>query len=138
MAGRRGAITGTRKHTAVATELGCRTSEKNGAGLASTSTLRLVVVPQFANTCQPARLRRLPRRQARQVVAANCFTPRDEFWVRPWLIPRQKTDDLLRDQARTAIQHITAAVPCVEVSFGVRNPITDLERILGKLVGGIR
>lgn len=109
-----------------------------GAGLASTSTLRLVVVPQFANTCQPARLRRLPRRQARQVVAANCFTPRDEFWVRPWLIPRQKTDDLLRDQARTAIQHITAAVPCVEVSFGVRNPITDLERILGKLVGGIR
>lgn len=109
-----------------------------GAGLTSTSTLRLVVVPQFADTCQPARLRRLPRPQARQVVAANCFTPRDEFWVRPWLIPRQKTDELLRDQARTAIQHITATVPCVEVSFGVRNPITELERILGMLVEGIR
>lgn len=107
-------------------------------GLASTSTLRLVVIPQFADTCQPARLRHLSETEACQVVAANCFTPRDEFWVRPWLIPRQKTDDLLRDQARTAIQHIAGAVPCVEVSFGVRKPITDLERILGKLVGGIR
>ncbi len=108
------------------------------AGLASTSTLRLVVVPQFADNCQPARLRHLSEKAAREVVAANCFTPRDEFWVRPWLIPRQKTGDLLRDQARTAIQHIAGAVPCVEVSFGVRNPITDLEHILVKLVEGVR
>ena len=108
------------------------------ADLVSASVLRLVVVPQLADTRQPARLRRLSEAQARQVVAANCFTPRDEFWVRPWLIPRQQADELLRRQANAAIQHVAATVPCIELSFGVRNPITDLARVLDKTVRGIR
>jgi hypothetical protein len=108
------------------------------ADLVSASTLRLVVVPQLADTRQPARLRRLSEAEARRVVAANCFTPRDEFWVRPWLIPRQKADELLRRQAHAAVQHIAATVPCIEVSFGVRNPITDLARTLDEIVGGIQ
>ncbi|MGH3620444.1 MAG: hypothetical protein ACRDQ5_01455 [Sciscionella sp.] len=108
------------------------------ANLVSSSVLRLVVVPQLADTRQPARLRHLSEAEARRVVAANCFTPRDEFWVRPWLVPRQKADELLRRQANAAIQHIAATVPCIEVTFGVRNPITDLARILDKTVGGMR
>lgn len=92
----------------------------------------------MTDTREPARIRHLHATKARQIIAANCFTPRDEFWVQPWLIPRQKADELLRDQARIAIGHITAAVPCVEVSFGVRNPITDLMRALDKIVGEIR
>ncbi len=106
--------------------------------LVSSSVLRLVVVPQLADTCQPARLRRLSEAEARQVVAENCFTPRDEFWVRPWLIPRQKADELLGRQASAAIQHIAATVPCIEVSFGVRNPITDLARTLDEILRRIR
>jgi hypothetical protein len=104
------------------------------ADLVSASALRLVVVPQLADTRQPARLRRVSEAEARRVVAANCFTPRDEFWVRPWLIPRQKADELLRRQARAAVQRITATVPCIEVSFGMRNPITDLARTLDEIV----
>jgi hypothetical protein len=106
--------------------------------LISASVLQLVVVPQLTDTREPARVRHLSPDEAHQVIAANSFTPRDEFWVRPWLIPRQRDDDLLHRQANAAIQHVTAAVPCVEVSFGVRNPITDLVHTLNKVIGGIR
>jgi hypothetical protein len=109
-----------------------------GAGLGSVSTLRVVVVPRLTDTSDPARLRYLPRVQARQVIAENCFTPRDEFWIRPWLIPRQAGDELLRGQADEAIGHITATVPCIEVSFGVINPVTDLVRALERALGSIR
>lgn len=100
--------------------------------------LRLVVVPQLTDTCDPARVRQLCAAQADKVIAESCFTPRDEFWVRPWLVPRQKADHVLQDQARIAVGHITVAVPCVEVSFGVRNPITDLVSTLNTIVGEIR
>jgi hypothetical protein len=108
------------------------------ADLVSASVLRLVVVPKLTDTHEPARLRRLSSADAGPIIAESCFTPRDGFWVRPWLIPRQTSDELLRDQAQTAIEHITATVPCVEVSFGVRNPITDLMSILDTTMGGIR
>lgn len=107
------------------------------ADLVSASVLRLVVVPRLTDTREPARVRHLSAAQARQVIAENCFTPRDEFWVRPWLIPRQREDDLLHRQANAAIQRVTA-VPCVEVSFGVRNSITELVHTLDKIIGGIR
>ncbi|MGH3926678.1 MAG: hypothetical protein ACRDTT_28090, partial [Pseudonocardiaceae bacterium] len=109
-----------------------------GAGLAAASALRLVVVPRLTDTREPARVRRLSEAEARQVVAANCFTPRDEFWVRPWLVPRQRPDEQLGCQANAAIQHIAATVPCMKVTFGVGNPLADLARILDEATGGIR
>jgi hypothetical protein len=109
-----------------------------GARLLSASTLRLVLVPKLADTGDPAVLRRLSEAQARQLVAANCFTPRDEFWVQPWLVPRQRTNEQLGRHANTAIGHIAATMPCMEVSFGVRNPISDLARILDDATRGIR
>jgi hypothetical protein len=108
------------------------------AGLVPASVLRLVVVPHLTDTSEPARVRHLPEAQARQVITENCFTPRDEFWIRPWLIPRQRPDDLLHRQADAAVGHITATVPCVEVSFGVRNPVTGLVRALERVIGGVR
>lgn len=108
------------------------------ADLVSASVLRLILVPHLTDTSDPARLRHLSENETRQVIGANCFTPRDEFWVRPWLIPRQRGDDLLQRQANTAIGHVTTAVECVEVNFGVRNPISDLVCALDKIVGGIR
>lgn len=108
------------------------------AGLLSASVLRLVVVAQLTDTREPARVRHLCPAQASQILAESCFTPRDEFWVRPWLIPRRTAEDLLQEQARTAIDHITAAVPGVTVSFGVRGPIVELVRTLNAIVGEIR
>jgi hypothetical protein len=113
-------------------------AEAFGARLIPLSTLGLVVVPRLADTNEPAHARRLPTAEARQIVAANCLTPRDEFWVRPWLVPRQSTDDQLSRQASAAIEHIAASVPCIEVSFGVRNPIGDLARVLEHATGGVR
>ncbi|MGH3626312.1 MAG: hypothetical protein ACRDRL_02535 [Sciscionella sp.] len=113
-------------------------AEAFGARLISRSALRLIVVPRLADSDEPAHARRLPVAEARQVVATNCFTPRDEFWVRPWLVPRQSTDEQLCRQASAAIRHIATIVPCIEVSFGVRNPIGDLARILEEATGGVR
>jgi hypothetical protein len=113
-------------------------AEAFGARLISRSTLRLVVVPRLTDTDEPAHARHLSVPEARQVVAANCFTPRDEFWVRPWLVPRQSTDEQLSRQASAAIEYIAASVPCIEVSFGVRNPVSDLARVLEQATGGVR
>jgi hypothetical protein len=67
-----------------------------------------------------------------------CFTPRDEFWVRPWLVPRQSSDEQLSRQASTAVEYIAANVPCIEVSFGIRNPVGELARVLEQATGGVR
>jgi hypothetical protein len=122
------------KHAFTAREF----AEAFGARLISRSALRLVVVPRLADTDEPAHARHLSVPEARQVLAANCFTPRDEFWVRPWLIPRQSSDEQLSRQASTAVEYIAASVPCMEMSFGVRNPVSDLARVLEQVTGGVR
>jgi predicted ATPase len=122
------------KHAFTAREF----AEAFDARLISRSALRLVVVPRLADTDEPAQARNLSVPEARQVLAANCFTPRDEFWVRPWLIPRQSSDEQLSRQASTAVEYIAANVPCIEVSFGVRNPVAELARVLEQATGGVR
>lgn len=113
-------------------------AEAFGAHLIARSTLRLVVVPQLADTNEPAHVRRLPVAEARRIIAANCFTPRDEFWARPWLVPRRKTDEQLGNQASAAIEYLAATVPCIELSFGVRNPVSDLALTLENATEGVR
>ncbi|WP_083682859.1 MULTISPECIES: hypothetical protein [Actinoalloteichus] len=121
------------KHAFTAREF----AEAFGASLIARSTLRLVVVPRLADTDEPARARRLPMAAARRVIAANCFTPRDEFWVRPWLVPRRRTDVQLDNQASAAIEYLATTVPCIEMSFGVRNAVGDLVRALNNATEGL-
>jgi hypothetical protein len=109
-----------------------------GAGLAPASALRLVVIARLADTRDPARLRRLPKASACRILAESCFTPRDEFWARPWLVPRLRDDHELRHQADAAVAGIAAGIPCVEVSFGVRSPVADLARAADGLAAGLR
>jgi hypothetical protein len=109
-----------------------------GADLTSSSATQLVVVPHLTDTHQPARLRRLSGIEAQRILAANCFTPRDEFWVRPWLVPRHTDDDVLQRHAAAAVGRIAAAVPCVGIGFGVRNPISSLVRALELAAEGVR
>jgi predicted ATPase len=74
-------------------------AEAFGARLISRSTLRLIVVPRLVDTNEPAHARRLSVAEARRIIAANCFTPRDEFWVRPWVVPHRRTDEQLGNRA---------------------------------------
>lgn len=113
-------------------------AEAFDARLIARSVLRLVMVPRLADTDEPARTRHLSIAEARGTVATNCFTPRDEFWVRPWLIPRRRTDKQLDNQASAAVEDLATTVPCVEVSFGVRNPVNNLARTLDELTGAVR
>jgi hypothetical protein len=101
-----------------------------GTGISAASTLRLVIVPRLTDTAEPAALERLRGAQAHSVLAESCFTPRDEFWVKPWLIPRRVPASTLRRQADAVIEAIAAGVPCVTVRFGVRGQFSDLERAL--------
>lgn len=109
-----------------------------GAGLAPASTLQLILVPQLTDTAHPAQARRLSTGEACEVLTASCFTPRDEFWIRPWLVPRRRAATVLQQQARAGVEHIATAVPCVEVRYGVRNPIRHLQDALVDIVAGVQ
>ncbi|ASO18075.1 hypothetical protein FHR81_002472 [Actinoalloteichus hoggarensis] len=122
------------KHSFTAREF----AEAFDARLIARSKLRLVVIPRLTNTNEPTRARRLPMAAARRIIAASCFTPRDEFWVRPWLVPRRKTEEQLGSQASAAIEHLATTVPCIEMSFGVRNAVGDLVRSLENAMEGLQ
>ncbi|HLS41286.1 MAG TPA: hypothetical protein VK038_11035 [Ornithinicoccus sp.] len=96
----------------------------------------LIVVPNLTDTTDPVATRSLDPDQARTLLAENCFTPRDEFW-RPWLLPRHTSDADLTAQATATIDRLTS-LPCVQVSFGVRNPTSDLTAALADLTGVVR
>lgn len=113
-------------------------AEAFGARLVAASVPRIVLVPRLSDTSEPAALRHLPHAEARHIIAMSCFTPHDEFWIRPWIVPRERADDLLHNQAAAAVGHIAATVPSVEVTFGVHNSTTELVRSLDKAIGGIR
>lgn len=104
------------------------------AGFGSASTLQLVVVPRLTDTAAPASLERLRGSHARSAIAESCFTPRDEFWITPWIIPRHTPDSTLQRRADTMVDAITAEVPCFRVCFGVRGPLSGLEGALKAVV----
>ncbi|NIJ10480.1 hypothetical protein FHU38_000824 [Saccharomonospora amisosensis] len=108
-----------------------------GSSLSRASSLRSVVVPRFTDTDAPLRTRRLDPAEARQVLAASCFTPHDEFWINPWLVPRVRADTDLATFAAKIVTHIAGAVPCVEVTFGVRNSMEELDKALLDIVRNI-
>lgn len=101
-----------------------------GSSLSRSSSLRSVVVPRFTDTDAPLRTRRLDQAEARQVLAASCFTPHDEFWINPWLVRRVRADTNLAAYAAKIVTRIASAVPCVEVAFGVRNSVEELDKAL--------
>ncbi|MEV0702677.1 hypothetical protein AB0I53_32810 [Saccharopolyspora sp. NPDC050389] len=99
-----------------------------GTSLAAGSWLRTIIVPHLADTTEPTRTRLLPVEEAQQMLAANCFTPHDEFWIRPWLVPRTTPDAELHRHSQQLTQQLAADIPCFEVSFGVRNPLDQLDK----------
>lgn len=109
-----------------------------GAELSPASELRLVLVPRLSDSTTPVRARALHPHEAREVLVGSCFTPRDEFWTLPWLVPRESTDSTLRAHAASVIERLARSVPFVEIGFGVHNPISLFERALDGILEGVR
>jgi hypothetical protein len=108
-----------------------------GATLTARTRPSLIVVPNLTDTTDPVTTRTLNTAQARTILTQNCFTPHDEFW-RPWLLPRHTSTADLTAQATSTINRLTADLPCVQVSFGIRNPTNDLTTALADLTGVVR
>jgi hypothetical protein len=93
-----------------------------GTTMIPAAQLRLIVMPQLTDTCEPAWVERLDAQQARNVLSLCCFTPHDEFWIRPWLVARTNSDAALAERARDLVDALAQSIPCVVVRCGVRNP----------------
>ncbi|MGH3717438.1 MAG: hypothetical protein ACRDRI_01085 [Pseudonocardiaceae bacterium] len=98
-----------------------------GTTMIPTARLRLIVLPRLTDTREPARVTRLPPKHARDVLSRCCFTPRDEFWIKPWLVARTESDAALAVRARELVDDLAESVPCVVVHCGVRNPTGVLQ-----------
>lgn len=101
-----------------------------GTSLTAGSWLRMILVPRLADTTEPVSVRALEPPETRRLLLTSCFTPRDEFWQQPWLVPRATPDAELRHAAELLVADLAATIPCVEIRFGVGNPLGELERIL--------
>lgn len=98
-----------------------------GTTLSPGSWLQTIMVPRLTDDYAPVQVRELSRDHARRVLGANCFTPHDEFWKQPWLVPRTAPNVEFCRHAEHLVQCIAAQVRCFEVAFGVRNPLTELD-----------
>ncbi|MGP4018804.1 hypothetical protein [Saccharopolyspora sp. 5N708] len=101
-----------------------------GTSLAPGSWLRTILVPRLTDTTEPPRVRAIPPAEAQQVLQANCFTPHDEFWQQPWLVPRTTPDADLQRRAHQLIRELAGHIPCFEIRFGIRNPLDQLDKAL--------
>lgn len=104
-----------------------------GTSLACGSWLQTILVPRLSDTDEPASFRTLPPAEARRVLLASCFTPHDEFWQQPWLVPRATPDAALQNRAELLVRDVAETIPCVEIRFGIRNPLGELEQVLPAL-----
>jgi hypothetical protein len=108
-----------------------------GTGLSAGSWLRVIIAARLTDSREPPLIRQLTPAQARDVLEATCFTPHDEFWRQPWLVPRTRPDAHLRQDASRMAAGIAACAPCFEVRFGVRNPRAGLDGAIASLLAGL-
>lgn len=106
-----------------------------GGRLAASARLDLLLVPRLTDDTTPFTTRSLPCSEARTVLASSCFTPHDEFWLVPWLMPHRDSTDTLIARSSRHLDAVAAGTPAVEIRFGVRNPFTDLIAGLRRTLG---
>jgi hypothetical protein len=97
-----------------------------GGRITAGARLGLLVVPRLTDDDTPFTARPLVSTEAHDVLDASCFTPFDEFWLVPWLIPHRAVVDELVERSRRHVATVAATTPAVEVRFGVRNPFIHL------------
>ncbi len=120
----------TRKAEFTAREFASAFSRK----LARGSWLETLIVPKLSATDEPATITALSRPEVEDVLAANCFTPRDEFWLTPWVVPRTTPDDQLAARASTVIAKLAPRLRAFEVRWGVHGDFDDLTRAITEVL----
>jgi hypothetical protein len=108
-----------------------------GAGLAASSRLTAIIIPNLTDTADPVTVRRAGPGEALAALTASCFTPGDEFW-RPWLVTRAQPDAALAAHAARRCRDLAASVPCAIVSSGTQGPPGGLGEALAAVMTGAR
>ncbi|GAA2843854.1 hypothetical protein [Crossiella cryophila] len=49
---------------------------------------------------------------------AQCFTPDEEKWITPWLLPRSRDADRMRRDAAAALRRVASDLPCYRLRYG--------------------
>jgi len=107
-----------------------------GGRITAGARLGLLVVPRLTDDTAPFNTRPLRPTEAREVLAASCFTPFDEFWLVPWLIPHRDGTDELTARSHSHLTTVAATTPAIEVQFGVCNPFARLVDGLRRILAG--
>lgn len=97
------------------------------------SWLNTILVPCLSDSTEPIGIRTLSATETEDTLRANCFTPHDEFWQRPWLVPRTTPDAELQSRSLQLIRGLANRVTCVEIRFGIRNSPEELTQVLADL-----
>lgn len=105
-----------------------------GSTLTGGARLHAVIVPRFSSTDDPAGIRRLEPDELCVHLVTACFTPHDEFWINPWLLPRTKSDRDLSRYAHDRIAGLAGSLAGYELHYGIRTPITELSATLAETV----
>jgi len=90
-----------------------------GGSVACAAPLHAIVLPELGQDERPAWCERASVAQARAALEASCFTPEDETWLSPWLLPRASRA-LLAEAARATCEALAASVPAYRVGLGVQ------------------
>lgn len=101
-----------------------------GTTMRASARLGAVLVPALDDTATAPAARALTPREAETALTQACFTPHDEFWIRPWLIPRTIPDAVLARDAAALLARITSLVPVLQVRSGVHGDRARLAALL--------
>ncbi|MPZ00449.1 MAG: hypothetical protein GEU97_21195 [Actinophytocola sp.] len=105
-----------------------------GVRLTGSGSLTTVLVPRLSDSNEVTSIRRLPAAELEATLRGNCFTPHDEFWLQPWLVPRTRSDDELARHAQQRIPGIAPRLTGYEVRHGVRRGFDELSDVAADLI----
>lgn len=91
--------------------LGCRFQGR--------APLRALLFPVFSLQTHDVDLTDVSPEQARELLQQEVYTPTDEQWRRPWILPRNQTEEMLGRQGEALINHLVQICPLLQVRFGL-------------------
>jgi hypothetical protein len=80
--------------------------------------LHALILPVFSSHTHRFDLMDLSPAQALALLQQEIYTPLDERWRRPWILPRLQTEEILRRQAKELMNHLVQVLPLLRVRFG--------------------
>ncbi len=84
--------------------------------------LHALLFPVFSPQTHGVDLTDTSPEQARVLLQQEAYTPTDEQWRRPWILPRDQTEEMLARQGKALINHLVQIRPLLQVRFGPTIP----------------